>query len=101
MSQHLNLGMDNVSTLRSAVSQFAAEYGVAPTFVLTSADVATAIFREVENNSAYRSLINVGGPDAPMTINLGTGPIEIAQCSGRNRVELLVDPALKLKVGRA
>jgi hypothetical protein len=96
--------VSHVKTLAAAVSQHVMEHGVKPHYILTSADVAKAIFQEVDANPQYRSMIHLGGPHMPMRIDLGTGPIEIAQCTGVNRVELLVDYALakELKrIGRA
>ncbi len=88
--------MNNIETLRAAVYGHVMEHGIEPTFVLMSSDVAVAIFRELEANpTKYGGLINKGGgPFVPMTINLGTGPIEIAQCTGQGRVELVVDATI-------
>lgn len=81
---------DNVSTLLAAIDGHTLEHGVAPDFVLMSADVARAIFAEVKANSRYHDLIKIGGDLQPMKIN-HAGGIEIGQIVGSNRVELVSD----------
>ncbi len=93
--------MNNVETLRAAIYGHLMEHGVEPKFVLLSSDVAQAIFKEVSNDSRYKSFITVGaGPQAPMYVDIGSGFMEIGQIVGVGRVELVVD-ALEFKVRRS